>query len=145
MREQVNCYEINAPRKNCSCVPENTFQTHFEEYPIQSWGMFNTNKEYKNSFWVMHEMVTKACPISYKREVYKGQNWKLQGFSEAVNSSYVFMALQFSTMDIEYRDEVFIQDAHAFIGIVGGYLGLFIGFSFTGCFGQLIHFFIKDK
>ena len=33
-------------------------------------------------------------------------------------------------MDVELHNEVLIQDIYAFVGTVGGSLGLFIGFSY---------------
>ena len=36
-------------------------------------------------------------------------------------------------MNIQMHEEYEIQDIYSFIGTVGGSLGLFIGFSYTGC------------
>ena len=47
-------------------------------------------------------------------------------------------------MDIDVNDEVLIQEPYDFIGTVGGSLGLFIGFSYTGFVGQLLDYFIND-
>ena len=46
-------------------------------------------------------------------------------------------------MDVEERNEVWIQELPFFIGSVGGSLGLFIGFSFTCIFGKIIDYSIK--
>ena len=40
------------------------------------------------------------------------------------------------------HNEVLIQEFGNFIGTVGGSLGLFIGFSYTGFVGQLIDYFM---
>ena len=52
---------------------------------------------------------------------------------------------KFSTMDIEYQDEVWVQEFYNFVGTVGGSLGLFIGFSYTGFIAEILDYFIKDN
>ena len=54
------------------------------------------------------------------------------------------MAIEYNSMDVEIQDEVLIQEPYNFIGTVGGSLGLFIGFSYTGFVGQILDYFIKD-
>ena len=55
-----------------------------------------------------------------------------------VPQNEVMVRLQYTTMDVEIHDEVLIQELSNFIGTVGGSLGLFIGFSYTGFVGKLI-------
>ena len=55
------------------------------------------------------------------------------------------MSFKFDSMGIEMHDEVLIQEFSCFIGSIGGSLGLFIGFSFTGFLGRLIDYFIRDE
>ena len=52
--------------------------------------------------------------------------------------------ITYSTTDIEIHNEVLIQELGNFIGTVGGSLGLFIGFSYTGFVGQVIDYFTRD-
>ena len=47
-------------------------------------------------------------------------------------------------MEQEHQDEVWIQEIYSFIGTVGGSLGLFIGFSYTGFVGKILDYFIQD-
>ena len=47
-------------------------------------------------------------------------------------------------MDVKIHEEILIQELSSFIGTVGGSLGLFIGFSYTGFVGQVIDHFIRD-
>ena len=54
------------------------------------------------------------------------------------------MAIRYNSMDVETQDEVLIQESYNFIGTVGGSLGLFIGFSYTGFVGQILDYFIRD-
>ena len=53
--------------------------------------------------------------------------------------------ITYSATDIEIRNEVLIQELGNFIGTVGGSLGLFIGFSYTGFVGQIIDYFVRDE
>ena len=46
-------------------------------------------------------------------------------------------------MDIDVNDEVLIQEPYDFIGTVGGSLGLFIGFSYTGFMQVAFEAFFK--
>ena len=46
-------------------------------------------------------------------------------------------------MDIDVYDEVLIQEPYDFIGTVGGSLGLFIGFSYTGFMEAAFRAFLK--
>ena len=54
------------------------------------------------------------------------------------------MLIRHNSMDIETQDEVLIQEPYNFIGTVGGSLGLFIGFSYTGFVGKILDYFMKD-
>ena len=45
LKNQIDCYKLNAPSNGCNCVPENTFKTHFEIYPMSSWNICKTNSE----------------------------------------------------------------------------------------------------
>ena len=51
---------------------------------------------------------------------------------------------KFSTMDVDYQDEALVQEIYNFIGTVGGSLGLFIGFSYTGFVEKILDFFMKN-
>ena len=55
------------------------------------------------------------------------------------------MLITFSTMDIAIYDEVMILELYNFIGTVGGSLGLFIGFSYTGFIGQIFDYFMPGN
>ena len=56
----------------------------------------------------------------------------------------IIMLTKFNTMDVTYYNEVPMQETYDFIGTVGGSLGLFIGFSYTGFVGQLLDHFIGN-
>ena len=48
-------------------------------------------------------------------------------------------------MNVQVYEEYEVQDIYTFIGTVGGSLGLFIGFSYTGFVGDLLDYFISLK
>ena len=54
------------------------------------------------------------------------------------------MRITYTTMETEIHDEVLIQELSNFIGTVGGSLGLFIGFSYTGFVEQVLDYFIQE-
>ena len=55
------------------------------------------------------------------------------------------MKMKYSTMNVQIYEEYEVQDIYTFIGTVGGSLGLFIGFSYTGFVGDLLDYFIRIK
>ena len=92
-----------------------------------------------------NETVRELCPLPCQRKVYMGISGKAHGYGKAAPANAMIMTFKFNTMDIEERNEVFIQELPFFIGTFGGSLGLFIGFSFTCFFEKIINYFIKAK
>ena len=66
-------------------------------------------------------------------------------FKYPSNSNMMIMKMKYSTMNVEVYEEYEVQDIYTFIGTVGGSLGLFIGFSYTGFVGDLLDYFIRIK
>ena len=52
------------------------------------------------------------------------------------------MKMIYSTMNVQIYEKYEVLDIYTFIGTVGGSLGLFIGFSYTGFFGQILDYFV---
>ena len=84
IEKQVECYKLshNTANRACKCVPENTFKSHFEMFPL-SWNMCTTNHEYKLCYNKMYdcyydEMVKDKCPLPCTEEVYIGHKWKVR-------------------------------------------------------------------
>ena len=69
-------------------------------------------------------------------------DYNYNGKIAKIPSNQMDVRITYSTTDIEIRNEVLIQELGNFIGTVGGSLGLFIGFSYTGFVGQLIDYFM---
>ena len=61
-----------------------------------------------------------------------------------LKSNEIIMGIVFYSMDVNYHNEVLMHEVYDFIGTVGGSLGLFIGFSYTGVIGQILDHFIKN-
>ena len=87
--------------------------------------------------------VTKVSLLSCEVEKYKGQKMYLNQYP--TNSKMMIMKMKYSTMNVKVYEEYEVQDIYSFIGTVGGSLGLFIGFSYTGFFGDLLDYFVKIK
>ena len=146
LEKQVECYRLG--NQTCQCIPENNHKTQFQLFPIPSWNTCTNDTEYTCGFGKMmscyySEMVTKACPLSCEIEKYKGQKVFLNQFP--TNSKTMMMKMKYSTMNVQVYEEYEVQDIYSFIGTVGGSLGLFIGFSYTGFFGDLLDYFVKIK
>ena len=85
-----------------------------------------------------NKTVRNLCPLPCQKVIYKAQKRYYPGLQRETNN--VFIWINFGTMNIENNDEVWILETYNFIGTVGGSLGLFIGFSYTGFFGQIIDY-----
>ena len=69
--------------------------------------------------------------------------------SECLNPKYTILQYYFSSDEIVERQEYLVYDLNAFIGYIGGTLGLFLGFSCLGSlksgFNKILEYLIKDK
>ena len=86
-----------------------------------------------------YRQLRSSCPISCEKIEYTVQKSDRKRIANRVD-----VKLQFASTDIAMHNEVLIQEFGNFIGTVGGSLGLFIGFSYTGFVGQLIDYFMWD-
>ena len=66
----------------------------------------------------------------------------IPGFDLAPNK--IIIGVMFSSVNVNHYNEVSMQEVYDFIGTVGGSLGLFIGFSFTGFVGQILDHFVRN-
>ena len=149
LKKQLDCFQMEGPNQGCNCVPYNTHKNHFDMYPLNSsWNTCQSNIEYIYCSMVMdncYEMVRDSCLKSCNGKFYKGQNLKVNGLKGEVKANSMKMLMKFSTMDIAIYDEVMILELYNFIGTVGGSLGLFIGFSYTGFIGQIFDYFMPGN
>ena len=142
MKSQVDCYLTNGPIEGCRCIPENILKTYFEIYPT-SWKACQTTSEYKLCMGIWWDCSfrkyfsrKRKCPLACTKEKYKGEKRIIDG--NRIPPNLVMLRLAYKSMDVETHNEVLIQELSSFIGTVGGSLGLFIGFSYTGFVGKLI-------
>ena len=142
---QVDCYEKVGPstKYGCNCVAENAFWPHFHLHPIQNWNICRTNSEYKKCIFTMancgyNDEVRNTCPSPCQKRVYNTK--KINAFGTPTKANEIRFWIEFDTMQIEEHNEVWILETYNFIGTVGGSLGLFIGFSYTGFLGQILDY-----
>ena len=140
---QVDCYRKIGPNNGCQCVAENAFWPHFHLHPIQNWNICRTNSEYEKCIQTMakcgyNNEVRNTCPSSCQKTVYKSEQRNVLGLP--TQSNEITFWIEYQTMEIEKHDEVWILETYNFIGTVGGSLGLFIGFSYTGFLGQILDY-----
>ena len=159
LKMQVDCFRSDAPKKGCNCIPENAYKTAFDMYPID-WNECKTDNEFMLCSKILvdcalEKAITDRCPLPCKYEVFSGENRLMNGimirkvladeFELDLKPNEILMGIMFSSLNVNYHNEVLMQEVYDFIGTVGGSLGLFIGFSFTGFVGQILdHFIGKD-
>ena len=81
-------------------------------------------------------MVQDACQSPCHKVIYKAK--KQHAFKVSPTKNTFSFWVKFDTMNTDKYDEVKILESYNFIGNVGGSLGLFIGFSYTGFFGHIL-------
>ena len=158
LKMQVDCFRSEAPKKRCDCIPEHAYKTHFERHLI-NWNKCKTDEEFMFCSKIIQEcslkkVVTDRCPLPCKQEVFSVQNQLMSGimtrksladdYGLELKSNEILMGIMFNSMDVNYHNEVLMQEVYEFIGTVGGSLGLFIGFSYTGVIGKILDHFIKN-
>ena len=143
--------------KSCNCTPEGRYKSYFQLYPTLSFGnnscitdkvfspfhgnpnrTINENTFCNNVMKICYRKLRSSCPISCEKIEYTVQKRD----NQVTNANQVDVKVQFASTDIAIHNEVLIQELGNFIGTVGGSLGLFIGFSYTGFVGQLIDYFM---
>ena len=83
-------------------------------------------------------MVRDACLLPCQKVAYKAKKLDTIGFRTKTNE--ILFGIRFGRMNVEKHDEVWILETYNFVGTVGGSLGLFIGFSYTGFLGQILDY-----
>ena len=148
MKNQVNCYMKFGQNVGCNCVAENAFWIHFDIHPIQNWKTCRTNSEYEDCLLAMaactyNKEVNNACPRPCQKVIYKTKkfdSYEVSSHPEYTETEGIMISFEFGAMAIEIHDEVWILETYNFIGSIGGSLGLFIGFSYTGFLGQILDY-----
>ena len=145
LKNQMECF--TSGNQSCKCIPENNHKTLFQLFPIQ-WNVCKTDVEYDCSSLeifncYLNKRVTSGCPLPCEIEEYQGH--KIFYELERIDTNSMLMEVKYSTMNIQIHEEYQVQDIYNFIGTVGGSLGLFIGFSYTGFIGSLLDYIITAQ
>ena len=140
LKYQMECFRTG--NQTCKCIPENNHKTHFKLYPSK-WEVCMSDEDYrcssgKMTYCYLDKMVAEHCPLPCEKEEYKGQKINLNRWPGYPNSMLIHV--KYSTTNIQFLEEYQVQDIYNFIGTVGGSLGLFIGFSYTGFIGNFVDY-----
>ena len=143
LKNQVECFRLG--NQTCKCIPKNNHKTHFKLFPLQ-WNVCTNDDQYRCALDKMascyyNKMVTERCPLPCEKEVYHGQ--KMYFNRVPIDSRTMMIEMKYSTMEIQMYEEFEVQDIYSFIGTVGGSLGLFIGFSYTGCLENIWNYALR--
>ena len=95
----------------------------------------------KMTYCYLDKMVAEHCPLPCEKEEYKGQKINLNRWPGHPNG--MLMSIKYSSTNIQFLEEYQVQDIYNFIGTVGGSLGLFIGFSYTGFIGNIMDYIVR--
>ena len=155
---QVDCFRSKAPKRGCNCIPEHAYKTYFEMYPIDG-NTCKTDEEFMECSKIldacqMEKSVRMGCSLPCENVVFSGQSRLMKGFmiQKAIAGipgfdlapNKIIIGVMFSSVNVNHYNEVSMQEVYDFIGTVGGSLGLFIGFSFTGFVGQILDRFVRN-
>ena len=150
----VACFEVNAksPDSGCTCIPNNEeYKLYFEIYPTSlEWDQCKSNSEKEKCVQILDECLyanvnrpSKPC----EKEDFAGSelSFNYNGFRFInVTDHEIMVGLGYITMDIQIHTELLQYNIGDFIGTVGGFYSLYVGFSVTGLIWQVLDFFMKD-
>ena len=95
----------------------------------------------ENDFhWRRFSLLAQNCQKPCEAIEYKGEPIRYDGWSEPGKLTF---SVFFSMNEIKIQEEYLVYNAVDLVGIVGGNLGLFIGFSFYDKIKQVITFVIE--
>ena len=81
------------------------------------------------------ENTTNNCLDPCNIEIYTEKNYIIERKNDKKNMTLI---IKYESMAIKVSEEYLVYDFANFIGTLGGSLGLFIGFSYTGFIGSII-------
>ena len=141
VKKTIDC----AINKDCKCTPEKNYKSYFELYPTFQKSCKNKTErtlcKLAMRFCYRQVQISKQCPLPCNKIAYDVQKRFMDSICK-IKSNQMKIRITYGTTDIEFHNEVLIQELGNFIGTVGGSLGLFIGFSYTGFVGKLIDYFM---
>ena len=138
-RQQLECFYSNQYGCRKKCIM-NGYKGVFDMYPNATLQACETKKVSECNFVAMtscyfSENSTHMCLDPCNVEIYTTNTYD---FERTIDKQNITLFLKYQSMAIDVSEEYLVYDFPNFIGTLGGSLGLFIGFSYTGFIGSII-------
>ena len=138
-RQQLECFYSEQNRCKNKCLM-NTYKGVFDMYPNKTLQACRTKYASKcNAAMIAcyFSNTTKICLDPCNVEIYTTNTYLFERQKDKQN---ITLYLKYQSMTMDVSEEYLVYDFPNFIGTLGGSLGLFIGFSYTGFIGSIIDF-----
>ena len=144
-RHQLECFHSQNHGSN-KCITNRyrgVFDTYSNSTTLQKCKTEPESTQNYNAMTICYfsENTTKNCLDPCDIEIYTGNTFVTERKNDKQNMT---LMLKYESMAIKVSEEYLAYDFANFIGTLGGSLGLFIGFSYTGFIGSIIDF-LFDK
>ena len=137
-RHQLECFlSQNFGFKKCIT---NRYRSVFDMYSNTSLQKCKTEAESIQNYIAMtkcyfSENTTNNCLDPCNIDIYTENSYIIERMNDKRNMTLI---IKYESMAINVSEEYLVYDFANFIGTLGGSLGLFIGFSYTGFIGNII-------
>ena len=134
-RKQIHFFRLMMDLNNSTCLPLIMKTIKDLSQTMKNFSICNKSSNASNlidlySFWViLSTLINNQCEKPCKSIEYKGELKKYEGWGGITG---LIINMYFPTNEINVQEEYLLYEAVDLVGIVGGNLGLFIGFSFIG-------------
>ena len=137
-KHQLDCF-LSQDYDFNKCIT-NQYRSVFDMYSNTSLQKCQTEAESKQNYIAMtkcyfSENTTNNCLDPCNIEIYAENSYIIEKMKDKRNMTLI---IKYESMAIKVSEEYFVYDFANFIGTLGGSLGLFIGFSYTGLIGSII-------
>ena len=137
-RHQLECFLSQNYGFN-KCIT-NRYRSVFDMYSNTTLQKCKTETESIQNYVAMtkcyfSENTTNNCLDQCHIEIYAEKSHVMERTNDKQNMTLI---IKYDTMAIKVSEEYLVYDFANFIGTLGGSLGLFIGFSYTGFIGSII-------
>ena len=137
-KHQLDCF-LSQDYDFNKCIT-NQYRSVFDMYSNTSLQKCQTEAESKQNYIAMtkcyfSENTTNNCLDPCNIEIYAENSYIIEKMNDKRNMTLI---IKYESMAIKVSEEYLVYDFANFIGTLGGSLGLFIGFSYTGLIGSII-------
>ena len=137
-KHQLDCF-LSQDYDFNKCIT-NQYRSVFDMYSNTSLQKCQTEAESKQNYIAMtkcyfSENTTNNCLDPCNMEIYTENSYIIERMNDKRNMTLI---IKYESMAIKVSEEYLVYDFANFIGTLGGSLGLFIGFSYTGLIGSII-------